>query len=168
MTDRQTNISFYSKAVLLGALCSSLTVNAAEVGTEMQADAQMGAGVEAEAMLDAQADSQADAEADSSIQSLSESFLQAEAMAQVQMVAEQEHELRQKERVQEEEKNKFIEIVSDNENELVTEAKQEAQKELPKKNFEANVFETYDANTGLKIEESSVDTLSQSAVKEAE
>lgn len=165
MTDRHTNISF-SKAVLLGALCSSLTVNAAEVGTEMQADAQMGAGVESEAMLDAQVD--ADAEADSSIQSLSESFLQAEAMAQVQMVAEQEHELRQKERVQEEEKNKFIEIVSDNENELVTEAKAAAQKEAPRKQFEANVFDTYDANTGLKIEESSVDTLSQSALKEAE
>ena len=89
-------------------------------------------------------------------------------MAQVQMVAEQEHELRQKERVQEDEKNKFIEIVSDNENELVTEAKEAAQAAPSKRNFEANVFETYDANTGLKIEESSVETLSQSAVAEAE
>lgn len=36
--------------------------------------------------------------------------------------------MRQKERLDEEEKNKFIEIVSDNENELVSEAKQEAEK----------------------------------------
>ena len=30
------------------------------------------------------------------------------------------------------------------------------------------MYESYDANTGLKIEEQNVDTLSQSAVKEAE
>jgi len=38
----------------------------------------------------------------------------------------------------------------------------------PKKEFKANVFDSYDATTGLKIEEQNVDTLSQSAIKEAE
>lgn len=91
-------------------------------------------------------------------------------MADLKMVAEQEHELRQKERLDEEEKNKFIEIVSDNENELVSEAKQEAEKQQsqPKRSFEPNVYETFDAATGLKIEESSVESLSQQAIQDAE
>ena len=39
-----------------------------------------------------------------------------------------QHELKQKERIEEQEKNKFIEIVSDNENEIVSEAQKEEEK----------------------------------------
>lgn len=43
------------------------------------------------------------------------------------MVAEQEHELKQKELVEEKEKNKFIEVISDNEEQIVSHAEIEAQ-----------------------------------------
>ena len=52
----------------------------------------------------------------------------------------------------------------------MSEAKTLAEKDTDgaKKKFEANVFETYDASTGLKIEESNVESLSASAIKEVE
>ena len=86
------------------------------------------------------------------------------------MVADEEHQLKLKEQTEEKEKNKFIEIVSDNENEIVSQAQKEVQNESKqgKKEFIANVYDNYDATTGLKIEENTVDTLSQSAIKEAE
>ena len=61
-------------------------------------------------------------------------------------------------------------MVSDNDNEIVSEAQKEVerQKTEPRKKFEANVFENIDASTGYKIDEQSIDTLSQSAIKEAE
>ena len=45
---------------------------------------------------------------------------------------------------------------------MVSEAKQEVEKQStqPKRHFEPNVYETFDAATGLKIEESSVESLS--------
>lgn len=160
------NKSLCAKAVLIGALysMSAETVRAADVASELQSESQMGA--EAEAMVDTEMEAEADA--DSSIQSFSESQIQAEAMAQVQMVTEQEHELQQREQMDNQQSNKFIEVISDSDNDIVDAAKKEVLIQKPKKEFKANVYDSYDANTGLKIEEQTVDTLSQSAIKEAE
>lgn len=47
-------------------------------------------------------------------------------MAQVQMVTEQEHELQQKEKLDAQQSNKFIEVISDGENDIVDQAKKDA------------------------------------------
>jgi len=58
-------------------------------------------------------------ETESGVEALSESFLLAEAQAQAKMVANEEAELKMENKINEAEKNKFLDIVSANEKSIV-------------------------------------------------
>ena len=80
------------------------------------------------------------------------------------MVAEQEHALKQKESIEEAEKEKFIEIVSDTDREILSQGIAAPEERKDEQRFVANVFDNYDAATGLRIENESLETPSQAAV----
>ena len=71
-----------------------------------------GSGVEAEAEVEVEAEAE----------TLSESFLNAEAEAEAKMIQQEEHMLEAQEKIQEREKQKFIEIVNSQDIEMFAEA----------------------------------------------
>lgn len=82
---------------------------------------------------------------------LSESFLNADAAATAQMVAQQEALLQQEVKINEKEKQKFVEIVNERDIELInTPGKDE---HVATKEIIPNVYDNYDAETGAKITE---------------
>ena len=73
-----------------------------------------------------QSESLIQVETESGAQALSENFLNAEAIAEAKMVAQEEEQLDMMEAMNSAEEHKFIEIVTDNESEIInTEVKNE-------------------------------------------
>lgn len=106
-----------------------------------------------------QSESLIQVETESGAQALSENFLNAEAIAEAKMVAQEEEQLEMMEAMNSAEEHKFIEIVTDNESEIInTEVKNEEENAgSDKKEYaiKPNVFDVYDAATGKKMDTSS-------------
>ena len=84
--------------------------------------------------------------ADQDLEMLNENQITADATAEAQLVAQEEAMLDQKVKIQEQENEKFLEIVSRKDIELMQEEENEPKEDKP--SFKPNVYEVYDAATG--------------------
>ena len=85
---------------------------------------------------------------------LSESFLNAEATATAQMVAQQEALLQQENKINEKENQKFIEVLNEKDVELVGHDENGIPDGSSSTEIVPNVFKNYNAKTGASIGDS--------------